>query len=387
MTWDVIVVGVGAMGSATLAELAARGARVLGLERAGIPNESGSSHGVHRIIRLAYFEDPRYVPILRRAYERWRALEARAGERLLVVTGGIDAGAPESRTVSGSLASCRAHDLPHEVLESEQLSRRHPGIRLPTGMRAVAQPDAGFVMSERAIAAYAASALADGAELHGHEPALAWEPDGDGVVVRTRLGRYRGRRLVISAGAWAATLVPALRGLAVPERQVLRWSQPRQPRHYAVGAFPVFNLDAPEGHLYGFPVYGVPGFKHGLYHHRREVVDPDAWDRTHVDEADEALLRDATARYFPGAEGPTLSLKTCLFTNTPDEHFVVDRHPGLPQVVVASPCSGHGFKFASAIGEIVADLALDGGSRFDLSMFRIDRFADEVGGGDPPAAA
>jgi sarcosine oxidase len=375
MTWDVIVVGVGAMGSATLAELAARGARVLGLERASIPNETGSSHGVHRIIRLAYFEDPRYVPLLRRAYDRWRALERRVAERLLVVTGGVDAGVPESRTVRGSLASCRAHDLPHALLEADALRQRFPGFHLPAGMQAVVQPDAGFVLSERAIASHAAVALADGAEIHGHEPVVAWEPSGDGVEVRTTRGVHRARRLVVSAGAWVGRMVPALRDLAVPERQVLRWSQPRRPERFAVGAFPVFNLEAPEGHLYGFPVFGIPGFKHGLYHHRGEVVDPDAWDRGRVDEEDERLLRDAIRPYFPDGDGPTLSLTTCLFTNTPDEHFIIDRLPGAPQVVVVSPCSGHGFKFASAIGEVAADLALEGGSRFDLSMFRIDRFA------------
>jgi sarcosine oxidase len=247
---------------------------------------------------------------------------------------------------------------------------------------AVYQPDAGFVLSERAIAGHAAMALEDGAEVHGHEPVLAWEPAGNGVLVRTQRGTYRARRLVISAGAWVRTLVPALADIAIPERQVLRWSQPVRPGDYAVGAFPVFLLDAPEGQLYGFPVYGIPGVKVGLYHHRGEEVDPDAWRRGEVDAVDEAMLREPVSKYLPGADGPTLGLKTCLFTNTPDEHFVIDALPAAPQVIVASPCSGHGFKFASVIGEILADLALEGGSAFDLSMFRMDRF---VGGSPTPA--
>ena len=372
--FDVIVIGVGAVGSATVAELAARGWRVLGLERHGIPNEHGSSGGVNRMIRLAYSEDPRYVPLLRRAFERWRALEARSGERLLVTTGGVDAGSPDSQSVTGSLESCRVHDLPHELLDATELRRRFPGFALPDGMVAVHQPDAGFVMSERAIAAYATQAIEDGAELHGHEPVLDWEPRGDGVMVRTAAGEYRADRLVISAGAWAAGLAEPLRHLLVPERQVLIWMQPLRPERFRVGAFPVFVLEAPEGRFYGFPSYGTPGFKLGLYHHRHQPVDPDAADRETTDAIDEAVLRVGSRRYFPAADGPTLSLKTCLFTNTPDEHFIIDRYPGLAQVLLASPCSGHGFKFASVLGEVLADMAMDRAPAFDLSWLSLARF-------------
>jgi sarcosine oxidase len=204
----------------------------------------------------------------------------------------------------------------------------------------------------------------------------SWSPEGDGVVVRTDRFVYRARRLIVSAGAWAAELIPALAGLAIPERQVLMWSRTLRPERFAVGAFPVFILDVPEGRFYGFPEYGIPGFKQGLYHHRGERVDPDTWieRRGRVDREDEAVLRACTSRYFPDADGPALTLKTCLFTNTPDEHFIIDRLPDAPQVVVVSPCSGHGFKFASVIGEIAADLALEGGTGYDIGMFRIDRF-------------
>ena len=374
MEYDVIVAGVGGMGSAAVAELAARGASVLGLDGASIPNDSGSSHGVNRIIRLAYMEDPAYVPLLRRAYERWRALEQQAGELILVITGGVDVGLPDSETVRGALESCHRHDLEHEVLEADELMGRFPGFRVPRTFQAVFQPEGGFVLSERAIAAHARLALANGADLRGHEAVLGWWPEGDGVAVRTERDLYRARRLVISAGAWAARLLPTLAGLAVPERQILMWSRTLRPEHFAVGAFPVFILDVPEGRFYGFPEYGIPGFKVGLYHHRGQVVDPDAWDRAHLEPEDEAALRAGTSRYFPDADGPALTLKACLFTNTPDEHFIIDRLPGTPQVVVVSPCSGHGFKFASVVGEIAADLALDGGTRHDIDMFRIDRF-------------
>ena len=373
--FDVIVVGVGAVGSATVAELAARGLHVLGLERDGIPNESGSSGGVNRMIRLAYSEDPRYVPLVRRAFERWRQLESRSGERLLVTTGGVDAGAPDSESVMGSLESCRVHDLPHELLDAAELRHRFPGFALPDGMVAVHQPDAGFVMSGRAIATYAMQAIEDGAELHGHEPVIGWDTCDDGVIVRTAAATYRAERLVISAGAWAAGLADPLRGLCVAERQVLIWIQPSRPERFRVGAFPVFVLEAPEGRFYGFPSYAIPGFKLGLYHHRGQQVDPDALDREAPDAADEAVLRVGSRRYFPDADGPTLSLKTCLFTNTPDEHFIIDRYPGLEQVVLASPCSGHGFKFASVLGEVLADMVMDRAPAFDLSWLGLDRFA------------
>jgi sarcosine oxidase len=375
MEYDVIVAGVGGMGSATVAELAARGARVLGLDRASIPNDSGSSHGVNRIIRLAYMEDPAYVPLLRRAYERWRELGDRLDEQILFITGGIDAGLPDSDTVTGALAAARIHDLEHDVLDSGELMARFPGFRVPADFAAVYQPDGGFVLSERAITGYAQLALADGAELHGHEAVTDWHLDGDGVVVRTTRGEYRARRLVLSAGAWMSKLVPSLEGVAVPERQVLMWSSTLRPEQYAVGNFPVTILDVPEGHFYAFPEYGIPGFKLGLFHHREEIVDPDRWDRSVIEAEDEAVLRAGTRHYFPGADGPALTLKSCMFTNTPDEHFIIDTMPDAPQVVVVSPCSGHGFKFVSVVGEIAADLALDGATSHDIRMFSIDRFS------------
>jgi sarcosine oxidase len=369
--YDVIVLGVGAMGSATVYQLARRGHRVLGIEQFELAHDRGSSHGVNRIIRLAYAEHPSYVPLLRRAYELWRELETVAREPLLFVTGGVDVGAPDSAMVSGSLLSCREHDLPHEVLDAAEMHRRFPGYRLPAEMVAVYQKDGGFVMSERAILANVAAARELGAEVHTGERALEWSVRGSGVVVRTEAGTYHADRLVITAGAWVPDAVPLLRGCAVPERQVLIWTQPLRPERFALDAFPIFNMEAAEGRFYGFPEYGVPGFKFGKYHHRGEQTHPDAMNRE-VDARDEAVLREGIARYFPDANGPTLAMKACLFTNTPDEHFILDRHPEFEQVSIASPCSGHGYKFAPVIGEIMADFAMHGGcTRWDLSLFRL----------------
>ena len=238
--FDVIVAGVGGMGSAACLQLARRGQKVLGLERFDIPHAMGSSHGINRIIRLAYFEHPSYVPLLRRAYQLWRETEQRFGEQLLYVTGGVDAGPAESSVVTGSLAACRAHDLPHELLDAREIMRRFPAFRLPDNYVGNYQADAGFVMSERAIVAQTTMAMAAGADIRAREAIVDWEPTaGGGVRVRTTKGTYEAGRLILSTGAWIADHVPALAGKAVPERQVLGWFQPKEPQHFALGALPV----------------------------------------------------------------------------------------------------------------------------------------------------
>jgi sarcosine oxidase len=372
--YNAIVVGVGGVGSAAVYELAKRGKRVLGLERFDIPHEMGSSHGHTRIIRLAYYEHPSYVMLLRRSYELWREIQERVGEQLLHITGSIDAGPPDSWVFKGSLQSCLEHGLPHEVLTGTQLAERFPGYRLPFETMAVLQPEGGFLVPERCIVSYVTAAQALGAEVRGRERVLEWQPLGEGVRVTTERDVYEADRLIVTAGAWNASLVDVLDGLLEPERQVLAWLQPTKPEHFSPEHFPVFNLLVGEGRYYGFPVFRVPGFKFGRYHHLEEVVDPE-WVEREPTVEDEQILREFAERYFPAGAGPTMSLKSCMFTNTPDHHFVIDTHPSYPQVSFTSPCSGHGFKFASVIGEIMADLAERGETRHNIEFFRLDRFA------------
>ncbi|CAN5189579.1 N-methyl-L-tryptophan oxidase [soil metagenome] len=374
--FDAIVVGVGGMGSSTAYHLARRGKRVLGLERFGVPHSMGSSHGHTRIIRLAYYEHPSYVILLRRAYELWREIQSQAGERLLHITSSVDAGPEDSWVFKGSWESCRLHDLPHEVLTGAELKRRHPGYNLPPDHLALVQPEGGFLAPERCIVSYVTAAQAHGAEIHGHEQVLEWEPLEGGVRVRTDRGTYEADNLVVTAGAWNGDFLDVLDGLAVPERQVLAWLQPDRPEHFRPDNFPVFNLLVDEGRFYGFPIHGVPGFKFGKYFHLNETGPADEIDRQPHD-YDEQILRDFAGRYFPDGCGPTMDLQTCMFTNTPDHHFVIDLHPEYPQVSLASPCSGHGFKFASVVGEIMADLATTGLTRHDISLFRLDRLIGE----------
>lgn len=370
---DVIVIGVGGMGSAAACHLARRGARVLALEQFDIPHDLGSSHGISRIIRLAYWEHRDYVPLVRRAYELWRELEIAAGERLLVVTGCVDAGDPTSPNIIGVREACRRFQLAHEELDSAALTAKFPGYRLPSDVVAILQPDGGFLLPERCVVAHVEAAQRAGADVRAREPVLGWDVQSDHVRVRTNRQTYAGARLVVTAGAWTTSIATHTLGLLTPERQVMLWSQPRVPEYFQVGAFPVFYIRVVEGGFYGFPIHGVPGMKIGKYHHRGGIVDPDTMDRqAHLD--DEEVLREGIRRYFPDADGPTMGMKTCLFTNTRDEHFIIDLLEHDPRVAIAAGFSGHGFKFCSVVGEILADLALDGGTRHDISLFSMNRF-------------
>ena len=371
-TYDVIVIGVGGMGSAAAYHLARRGQRVLGLERFDIPHAQGSSHGVNRIIRRTYYESPAYVPLLGRAFQLWRDLETETGEPVLYVTGTVDAGPEGSRIFEGSLSSCLQYGLPHEVLAADELRRRFPAYRLPAGHMAVLQPDGGFVASERAIVAHVGGAQRAGAEIRAREKVLSWAIRGGRAIVETERARYEAGRLVLAAGPWMADLAPLLRNLAVPERQVLGWFQPLAPDLFRMERFPVFNVTVEEGHFYGFPEFSIPGFKYGRYNHLAESTTADGCDREpHA--RDETMLREFGERYFPDGMGPTMSLRTCMFTNTPDGDFIIDRHPDHPEVLLLSPCSGHGYKFCSVVGEIAADLVTRGTTPHDLSLFRLTR--------------
>ena len=373
MAYDVIVVGIGGMGSAACWQLAQRGQRVLGLERFDIPHAMGSSHGVTRIIRLPYHEDPAYVPLLRRAYVLWRELEAATGEELLVITGSLDGGLPDGGVFDRALAAARQHGLPHEALTGAQVNERFPAYNLPHTHRLLFQPEGGFVASERAIVAHVRAAQAAGAEIHARERVLHWSATPGGVQVTTDRARYDAGRLVLAAGAWMADLDPALAGVAVPERQVLGWFATSRPDLFAPARFPVCNMQTEEGHFYCLPEYALPGFKIGLYHHLNETGHPDTL-RREPDAADEAVLRAGAERYFPAGAGATMGLRSCLFTNTPDGHFLVGLHPAHPQVVLASPCSGHGYKFCSVMGEVLADLATAGTTAHDIGFLAPSRY-------------
>jgi sarcosine oxidase len=369
--YDVVVVGVGGMGSAALYHLARRGKRVLGLERFDLLHEQGSSHGLTRIIRLAYFEHPDYVPPLRRAYELWRELQDEAGEQLLWITGIVEGG---ERILDGVLRSCVEHELAHEVLSGAQIAERFPAYRLPPAMEFAYQPDGGFVTPERCIVAHVQGALKRGATFSARERVLEWAETESGVRVRTDRREVEAERLVLTAGAWSQQVARLPSGSVRGVRQSLAWLQPARPEIFQPDRMPVFNLALDGEHYYGFPAHGIPGFKLGRYDHFGSGGDPDTIDRTPT-LADEDPLRAFAERYFPEGAGATVALKTCLFEPSPDEHFLIDHHPEASSAVVGAGFSGHGYKFCSVVGEILADLALDGKTRHDIGLFRLDRLA------------
>jgi sarcosine oxidase len=371
--FDVVVIGLGVMGSAALHQLARRGQRVLGIERFAPGHDRGSSHGATRIIRLAYFEHPSYVPLVRRAYALWRELEQASGTRLLHVTGIAEMGAPESTLVRGTLASARLHGLTHEVMSAADAMRRFPAFRLPAHFVAVMQPDGGFLTAEPAIAALIAQAKHAGAEVHEHETVRGIEPYAGGVRLVTDRGVIEAGAAIVAAGPWIKTLLPGLPVRLRVTRQAMAWFAPTEPPLFAPGRFPAFLIESQHGVHYGFPPFDGMGIKVAKHHHGDEAVDPETYDRALSGE-DEALIRAALADHVPAANGKMLDARTCLYTVAPDGDFIIDRAPGVAQVIVASPCSGHGFKFAPAIGEILADLATTGATAHDITRFSLRRF-------------
>lgn len=376
-SFDVIVVGLGAMGSAAALHLARRRRRVLGLERYRPGHDQGSSHGRSRIIRKAYFENPAYVPLLLRAYELWRALERDSGRALLRITGGLMIGPAESEVFDGALASARRHGLAHEVLEAAELSRRFPAIRPEPETLAVWEPDAGVVRPEDSVGAQLELAGRAGAELRFEEPLVAWTAsDGrEGVEVRTERGSYRAAVLVFAPGAWAPGLLGDFGIRLQVARQVMFWFDPAGGvRPFLPDRFPVYIWDPKGGPVfYGFPALDGPGggVKVAI-HHGGVACTPETVDRA-VGPAEASAMRACLRDRLPDLDGRLLDAKTCFYTNTPDQHFVIGRHPGCPQVMVAAGFSGHGFKFAPVVGEILADLALDGSTRHPIGLFSPNR--------------
>jgi sarcosine oxidase len=381
--FDVIVVGLGAMGSAAAAQLAGRSARVLGLERYTPAHDQGSSHGRSRIIRQAYFEHPAYVPLLLRAYELWEQIEHDTGQRLLTLTGGLMLGLPDSPVVTGSIRSAQEHGLPYETLDAAEIRRRFPAFAPGPEVVALYETRAGVLDPEACIRAQLGLAARRGAALHFEEPALAWEaaPSGDRVRVTTARGSYEAGRLIVAPGAWAPALLADLGLPLAAERQVLYWFEPAGSAElFKPDRFPIWIWEVgPELDLYGFPAQPGPpgGVKVAFYRTGdEEICTPETIERAvHPDEI--ARMRAALAACLPSLNGELRATATCMYTNTPDQHFVIGRHPQHPQVVIASPCSGHGFKFASVVGEILADLALDGMTRHPIGLFDIGRFTDD----------
>lgn len=373
-SYDAIVLGIGGMGSAALFELSRRGRRVLGLEQFAPGHDRGSSHGHTRVIRQAYYEHPAYVPLARRAYERWYELEQITGRHLFTECGCLNFGMPGSELVAGVRSSAAEHLLPVEELTGSEIEKRWPAFRVPADYRGVYEHRAGFLYVEECVTAHAEAAAAHGAEIRTDEPVEEWKAVGDGVEVRTGKGTYRAARLIVTAGAWATRLLTDIGVPLAVMRQVLHWFAPTDPALFRRDRFPVYISETPLGHYYGLPAIDPRGHKAARHYGAPELATPDAvnWS-TGPDDADP--VRGFLRAHLPGADGPPTFAQVCMYTLSPDRHFVIDRHPMYPQVAVAAGFSGHGFKFASAVGEVLADLSDGTPCRQDMSFFRAKRFA------------
>jgi sarcosine oxidase len=373
MAYDVIVVGLGGMGSAAAYHLSARGQRVLGLERFGPAHDQGASHGGSRIIRQSYFEGPQYVPLLLRSYELWRRLAVLSGRDVIQLTGGVMAGLPASRAVAGSRRSAEQWDLPYDMLSAADIRKRFPTMNPGPDEVALYEHNAGFVRPEETVSAHLALTSA---ELRFHEPLVSYRADASGVEVTTGRGVYTAGQLVLTPGPWAPRL---LADLGVPfaiERQVQYWFAPTGgvtaflPEHH-----PIYIWEAADGsQVYGFPAIDGPSGGAKVAFFRGGIpTDPDTVDRQVYDHEVRAMA-EAAGRHLPSLPGRFLRAKTCLYSNTPDEHFVIARHPAHETVSVACGFSGHGFKFVPVVGEILADLATAGGTEHPIALFDPRRF-------------
>ena len=372
---DVIIAGLGAHGSSAAYALASRGAAVLGFDRFARGHTLGSSSGLSRIIRLSYYEHPDYVPLLRRAWELWRELERASGEHLLTETGGLYAGPPDGQLVSGALDSARSHRLDHEVLDTRTLRERYPLFAWLEGWTGVFERQAGWLAPERCIETHLRLAERAGATFRFEEPIERWGSTFDGIRVTTRSGSYEAKQLVITAGAWTAKLVPSLASQLSVERSVLFWFEPRAERD-AFARLPVYIVEDTDRIFYGFPYIEGQGVKvAGL--HFGDPADPDTLDRTPSAD-DEERVRGWLRRRVPLANGERRDAKVCMYTNTVDSHFVIDNLLEDSNVVVASACSGHGFKFASVIGEILADLVLEGETEHPIGFLSSERLGSDL---------
>ncbi len=373
-TWDVIVLGLGGVGSATIRHLASRGTRVLGLEQYSPAHSHGSSHGQTRIIRQAYFEHPAYVPLLRRAYQLWEQLEQDSEQPLLQRCGLVEMGPSNGVVIPGVLKSATEYDLPIERLTAREVSGRWPGIACASDWDVVVETNAGFLRVESCVEAHLQLAERDGAECHFGVAAVEWTIDGAGVTVMTTEGPHHASRLIIAGGAWSVGLLRSLEIKLRVLRKHLYWFEPGRLGVALEDGYPCFFHETATGFYYGFPAIDQRGVKVARHSGGQPITGPDSTPRpVELDEEDLRLVEQYVVQCLPGARTRLLGRSGCYYTNTPDEHFIIDHHPQYPQVTIVAGLSGHGFKFTSVLGEIACHLALGESPEQDISLFRMDR--------------
>ena len=371
-TFDVAIVGTGTMGSAAAYFLSKAGLKVIAFERFRVVHEMGSHSGSTRIIRHAYHESPDYVPLVLRSDQLWLELEKITAKQLLLRTGGMDLGPIEGTVVDQALLACRTHDLPYEHLDADEILKRWPQFQIPENWHACFDPYMGFLLVDNCIAAYADAARELGAQIHEEEKVLSYDCDS-AIRIRTNHSVYEVGKMIVCAGAWNHQLLSDLNLPLTVKRKALVWLRAENPENFVIGKFPIFLADTPVGLLYGFPIYGRPGLKIANHHDAGPPADPDHVDRVfHAEDAKDA--QDFAKRHLRGVTSKVLEGKICLYTLTPDEHFLIDFHPEKRNIVLAAGFSGHGFKFAPVVGEILTDLIQKGSTDHPISKFSLSRF-------------
>jgi len=378
--FDVIVLGVGTMGSSTCYHLAKRGYKVLGLEQFDIPHEQGSHAGQSRIIRKAYGEDSDYVPLLERAYENWKSLEAATGSQVYFKTGLAYFGPPKDPFLETVKKSSEKYKIPVNQLTPDECRRKYPQFSLPDGFQRLEEPDAGLLTPERCILLMTEQAIRNSAVIRTKEKVLEWKRANGTITVKTNGNTYEAAKLIITAGPWAGKMIPGLDSKLKVTRQALAWVKPKRWDDFVIGKFPCWLVQDNGYDFYGFPILpvgqfaGPSGLKLALHYPGGDVTDPDNVNRNKK-ESDEKVLVDFLNKFIPDGYESTLTMKTCLYTNTPDENFIIDYLPGYDKdVAIAAGFSGHGFKFASVIGEIMTDLAMRGSTTLPIGFLSASRF-------------
>ncbi len=374
--YDAIVLGLGGIGSSTLYHFAASGANVLGIEQFQLVHDQGSSHGETRAIRKAYFEHPSYVPLIQRGYENWRKLEERTGKTLLFEQGLMEVGPQGGPLISGLESACQRHALSLEEISAAKFHERFPGFVLPEDCKCLYEPDGGYLLVEDCVAAYCGAAEGIGAHIAAETKVLSWTTQDGRVQVQTDKGEFCGERLVIAAGAWASRLLNDVDVKMQVKRKHLHWYSVPPDTYVAKDGSPVFFYETPNGYYYGFPslteeTWGM--IKVAEHSHGEDIESPDRFSRS-VDSAEQARVEKFLEEYLGLEQVEALKHQVCMYTMSPDEHFIVDQHPEFPQVHFAAGLSGHGFKFASVLGEVLADLSLHGRTKQDVAFLTVNRF-------------
>ena len=381
-SFDIIVIGVGSMGSAACYYLSKGGYKVLGLEQFDITHEFGSHAGQSRIIRKAYFEHPDYVPLLERAYRNWETLEWETDKQVYYKTGLLYAGKPDNEIITGVERSAGLYNIDLDQLNIAAAADQFPPFKFPEDFEILFEPEAGFITPEKAIRLYARQAKQNGVIIQSNEKVINWEREGANIIVRTDKDSYQCNKLIITAGAWAGKMIPGLADKIKVTRQFVAWIKTKNDDQFELNKFPCWMIgdDVKHGCYYGFPLldtekFGEPAGLKLAHHFPFQTTDPDNVNRQPT-EVDIENLKYCLNKYLPGVFDSILHTKICLYANSPDENFIIDQLPGYEEnVSIACGFSGHGFKFASVVGEILADLSINGKTDLPIKFLNANRFA------------